>query len=171
MGHQGKTVRHAPRKPRRKVARRAGPGTWSRAGRFFSWLLMMVLGWFHPATAQQAAKRRQQPPPPPPPAAGAQGTATGPWPGQGDPEVEKFRKRIMWRESGNNYRIADPSRRWFGAYQFAMSASNTAAKRMKRPDLVGKPANQWTPEEQDAAFYVMYDRGKGKRYWRVGKKK
>lgn len=92
----------------------------------------------------------------------------GPWPGQGDPEVERVRKCILRREGGADYRIADPSNRWFGAYQFQLSTSNEAARRMKRPDLVGVPANRWSPADQDAAFYVIYDRGRGRKHWAGG---
>lgn len=95
-------------------------------------------------------------------------TQTGPWPGQGDPEVERVRKCIMGREGGADYGIADPSRHWFGAYQFHLNTSNEAARRMKRPDLVGVPANRWSPADQDAAFYVIYDRGRGRQHWAGG---
>jgi hypothetical protein len=91
------------------------------------------------------------------------------WPGQGHPSVEKVRKCIMQREAGGNYRAVDPSRHWFGAYQFSMSASNTAARRMGRKDLIGVPASKWAPADQDAAFYVIYDHGRGKRAWRGGR--
>ena len=87
------------------------------------------------------------------------------WPGQGDPKVEKVRKCIRHRESRGNYKVVDKGGRWFGAYQFDPNTSNTAAKMMKRPDLVGVPANKWTRKEQDAAFYLIYNRGKGKKHF------
>ncbi len=91
------------------------------------------------------------------------------WPGQGQPAVEKVRLCIMEREAGGDYRAVDPSHHWFGAYQFSRSASNKAARRMGRKDLIGVPANQWAPADQDAAFYVIYDLGRGKRAWRGGR--
>jgi hypothetical protein len=90
------------------------------------------------------------------------------WPGQGDPAVERARQCILDREGGSDYQAVDPSHRWFGAYQFHLRTSNFAARKMHRPDLVGVPANQWAPEDQDAAFYLVYDRGRGKRHWAGG---
>jgi hypothetical protein len=87
------------------------------------------------------------------------------WPGQGNPKVERVRNCIRNRESRGNYKIADKGGRWFGAYQFDINTSNTAAKRMRRPDLVGVPANKWTSREQDVAFYVIYDEGDGKSHF------
>lgn len=93
------------------------------------------------------------------------GKTTRKWPGQGDPEVERARKCIRHRESRGCYKVVDKSRRWFGAYQFAIVTSNTAAKIMNRPDLVGITANKWTRAEQDAAFYLIYDEGHGKKHF------
>lgn len=93
------------------------------------------------------------------------------WPGQGDPKVEKVRKCIRHRESRGNYKVVDKGHRWFGAYQFDPITSNTAAKMMKRPDLVGVFANKWTRKEQDAAFYLVYNRGKGKKHFYHPEKK
>lgn len=91
------------------------------------------------------------------------------WPGQGEPEVERIRKCILKRESEGNYAAVDRDRRWFGGYQFEQPTSDTAARRMKRPDLVGIPANQWAPADQDAAFYLIYDRGRGSKHWAGGR--
>ncbi len=91
------------------------------------------------------------------------------WPGQGEPEVERVRRCIVQREAGGDYTAVDPSRRWFGAYQFARKTSDTAARRMKRTDLVGITADHWSPEDQDAAFYVIYNRGRGKKHWEKGR--
>lgn len=107
--------------------------------------------------------------------AGAQPAAARPaaparrWPGQGDPAVEKARLCILQREAGGDYTAVDPRGRWFGAYQFRRSMANAAARRMRRPDLVGVAANRWRPEDQDAAFYVIYDRGRGRKAWAGGR--
>lgn len=87
------------------------------------------------------------------------------WPGQGDAKVERARKCVRNRESRGNYRIADKKGKWFGAYQLSIQTSNTAAKKMNRKDLVGVPANKWSRSEQDAAFYIIYNRGFGKRHF------
>lgn len=91
------------------------------------------------------------------------------WPGQGNPDVERVRKCILQRESGGNYHAVDPKRRWFGAYQFEPPTSDAAAKRMKRPDLVGVTADLWKPADQDAAFYLIYDNGRGRAHWAGGR--
>lgn len=93
------------------------------------------------------------------------------WPGQGDPAVEAARRRILARESRGNYAVVDRSRRWFGAYQMSRATSDHAARRMDRLDLLGRPAHEWSPEDQDAAFYVLYDRGRGARHWHHGTRK
>jgi hypothetical protein len=79
--------------------------------------------------------------------------------------VEKARRFILDREAGGDYTAEDSKHRWFGGYQFHLKTSNSAAERMDRPDLIDIPANQWTPDEQDAAFYLIYDRGRGRKHW------
>ena len=93
---------------------------------------------------------------------------TGPWPGQGDPRVERARRCILERESRGDYTATDRTRRWFGGYQFQLRVSNLAARRMKRPELIGLPASQWSPADQDAAFYLIYNRGRGRKHWAGG---
>ena len=90
------------------------------------------------------------------------------WPGQGEPAVEKVRRHLLAREAGGNYAAVDRLGRCFGGYQFQRGTSNRAAHRMQRPDLVGVTANLWTREDQDAAFYVIYDRGRGRQHWAHG---
>lgn len=87
------------------------------------------------------------------------------WPGQGDPKVEKARKCILRRESMGDYQIKSRNDRWYGAYQFNVKTSNVAARLMNRPELIGVPANQWSMEDQDAAFYLIFDNGKGRHHW------
>jgi hypothetical protein len=83
--------------------------------------------------------------------------------------VERVRRCILDRETGGDYEAVDPTRTLFGAYQFQQRTADTAARRMHRPDLVGVPANQWPPEDQDAAFYLIYNRGKGRTHWFGGR--
>jgi len=92
------------------------------------------------------------------------------WPGQGDPQVERARRGILRRESGGNYRAVDPTGTWFGGYQLHLHTSNGVARRMQRPDLVGVPASRWPRADQDAAFYLLYDRGRGRRHWFTGRR-
>lgn len=137
-------------------------------------LLKALLGVFTllvPAAAQVAAPPASQATPSPlanPPQVQEGGPAHH-WPGEGDPMVEKVRRHIIKRESGGNYQAVDCRHRWFGAYQFQKSSSDLAARRMERPELVGVTADQWSPADQDGAFYVVYNQGRGKRFWHVGR--
>jgi hypothetical protein len=83
--------------------------------------------------------------------------------------VERVRRCILAREGGGDYAAVDPRKRWFGGYQFQLRTSDAAARRMKRPDLVGVTANLWSEEDQDAAFYLIYNRGRGKKHWSGGR--
>ena len=142
-------------------------------------LLLAVLGFltlFPPAFAQNPQPAPAQTLPAAPLTTAAEGAGparprprTGPWPGQGDPAVEKVRRCILARESGGDYSVADPTRRWFGGYQFQLRISDLAARRMRRPELIGLPASEWSPLDQDAAFYLIYDRGRGRRHWAGGR--
>jgi len=75
------------------------------------------------------------------------------------------RRCVLKREAGGDYSAVDPSGTWFGGYQLQMHTSNVAALRMRRPDLVGVSADQWSRAEQDAAFYLIYNRGAGRKHW------
>ena len=91
------------------------------------------------------------------------------WPGQGDPAVERARLCIIQREAGGDYSAVDPTGTWFGAYQLQLRTSAFAARRMHRPELARVPANRWSAADQDAAFYVVYDRGRGRHHWFGGR--
>jgi hypothetical protein len=81
------------------------------------------------------------------------------------PRHESTRRCIVRRESGGNYRISSPGGRYRGAYQFNPGLARTAAKRMGRSDLVGRPINTWSRFEQDKAFWVIWDHGRGRGHW------
>jgi len=130
-------------------------------GPFLPWVVAAALQLGSPALPPAPAGTSVAP------SEGGTGTSALRWPGQGHPTVEAARHRIMKRESRGDYTVADRSRRWFGAYQLSQATANAAARRMDRPDLVDLPANAWTPEEQDAAFYVLYDNGKGAGHWHL----
>jgi hypothetical protein len=84
-----------------------------------------------------------------------------------NPRWENVRKCIVFRESRGNYRVKNKHSTASGAYQFLISTSNGVAKTMKRRDLVGKRAGTWTREEQDRAFWTLFNNGKGKGHWRL----
>ena len=66
---------------------------------------------------------------------------------------EPFRKCVMARESGGNYKVDGP---WgSGAYQFVQISWNTAMKRANKPEWVGVRPNKAPPAYQDEAFWIM----------------
>ena len=75
---------------------------------------------------------------------------------------EGFRKCVMARESGGNYKV---NGKWgSGAYQLIMSTSDVAAKRAGFPEWVGTRAYEMPPYVQDALFWVLanpYPKRKG----------
>jgi hypothetical protein len=82
-----------------------------------------------------------------------------------DARYESTRKCIVRKESGGNYRIASRSGTYKGAYQFNSSLARSTARRMGRSDLVNKPFNQWSRFDQDKAFWVVWNHGKGRSNW------
>ena len=72
---------------------------------------------------------------------------------------------IMRKESGGNYRAVSPSGTYHGAYQFSRPTGDATAKRMGRPDLVGTPVSQWSPADQDQAFWTLWAGGAGRSNW------
>jgi hypothetical protein len=82
------------------------------------------------------------------------------------PRFERTRRCIVRRESGGNYRISSPSGRYRGAYQFNAGLARATARKMGRTDLVGKPINRWSRFEQDKAFWVVWNHGRGAGHWR-----
>lgn len=81
------------------------------------------------------------------------------------PRHESTRRCIVRRESGGNYRITSPGGRYRGAYQFNAGLARAAARKMGRSDLVGRPINTWSRFEQDKAFWVIWNHGRGRGHW------
>lgn len=84
-------------------------------------------------------------------------------------KYEGFRKCVMARESGGNYKS---NGRWgSGGYQFVQSSWNTAMERANMPEWIGVRPHKAPPYVQDAAFWVManpYPKKKGlhgKHHW------
>jgi hypothetical protein len=67
-----------------------------------------------------------------------------------------FLECVKQRESGGDYGAYNPSGA-AGAYQMLLSTSNTVARWMGRPDLIGVGANNWSPADQDAGALVLYE--------------
>ena len=81
------------------------------------------------------------------------------------PRHERTRKCIVRKESGGNYRIASRTGKYRGAYQFNANLARHTAKKMGRPDLARKPINRWSRFEQDKAFWVVWNKGRGRGHW------
>jgi hypothetical protein len=79
---------------------------------------------------------------------------------------ERTRRCIVRRESGGNYRIASPGGRYRGAYQFNAGLARATAYKMGRRDLAWKPISSWSRFEQDKAFWVVWNHGRGASHWR-----
>jgi murein DD-endopeptidase MepM/ murein hydrolase activator NlpD len=79
---------------------------------------------------------------------------------------ERTRRCIVRRESGGNYRISSPGGRYRGAYQFNAGLARATARKMGRKDLAGKPISSWSRFEQDKAFWVVWNHGRGAGHWR-----
>ena len=82
-----------------------------------------------------------------------------------DRGYESTRQCIVNKESGGNYSVVSSNGMWHGAYQFTVETSTAAAQRMGRSDLVGVPASQWAPADQDAAFWTIWNHGAGRGNW------
>lgn len=82
-----------------------------------------------------------------------------------NPRYERTRKCIVRKESGGNYRIASRTGKYQGAYQFGSPLARAAAIKMGRKDLVGKPIRTWSRFDQDKAFWVIWNNGKGASHW------
>jgi hypothetical protein len=78
---------------------------------------------------------------------------------------ERTRRCIVRKESGGNYRIASRTGKYQGAYQFNAYLANATARKMGRRDLVGKPMRRWSRFEQDKAFWLVWNNGRGRSHW------
>lgn len=81
------------------------------------------------------------------------------------PRHERTRKCIVRKESGGNYRIASRTGKYRGAYQFNANLARHTARKMGRSDLARKPFNRWSRFEQDKAFWVVWNHGRGRGHW------
>ena len=77
-------------------------------------------------------------------------------------KFEGFRKCVMARESGGNYKIDG---KWgSGAYQFIQSTWDSAMKQADMPEWVGVRPHKAPPHVQDEAFWIKanpYPKRKG----------
>jgi hypothetical protein len=66
---------------------------------------------------------------------------------------ESYRKCVMARESGGNYKADGPY--GSGAYQFIQSTWDEAMRRARKPEWVGVRPHKAPPAYQDEAFFLM----------------
>ena len=78
---------------------------------------------------------------------------------------EATRRCIVRKESGGNYRVASSSGRYRGAYQFNSNLARSTARRMGRSDLVNRRFNTWSRFDQDKAFWIVWNHGRGRGHW------
>lgn len=92
------------------------------------------------------------------------------WKGKGyDPRWENVRKCIVKRESHGVYTVKNRYSSAMGAYQFLDKSWRVPlAKKLKKNNLKHVPIRRWSVFDQDHAFWVAFNHGKGKRHWRGG---
>ena len=88
---------------------------------------------------------------------------------------ENIRKCIMYRESRYNYNAANRTSSARGAYQFLDRSWRTSLTHMLMPEhkdrknevkaLRNKPIHEWSRYWQDAAFWVAWRKGEGRKHW------
>lgn len=66
---------------------------------------------------------------------------------------EPYRKCVMARESGGNYKADGPY--GSGAFQFIQSTFDEAMRRARKPEWVGVRPHKAPPYVQDEAFWLM----------------
>jgi hypothetical protein len=91
------------------------------------------------------------------------------------PRWEPWRRCVVWRESRDNPRAANPRSSARGLYQFLDRAWRHSLTWMILPEhrdqretvlqLRAKPIHKWPRYWQDAAFWAALDGGKGARHW------
>jgi hypothetical protein len=113
-----------------------------------------------PAAAAPTTTSTTTPAPPvPPPPPNYPGT-----PGVSPHHDDPFLTCVRARESGGNYGIVNPAGPYLGAYQFLQSTWNVTAAHAGRGNLVGVPANQASPYDQDEMAWALYQ-WQGKAPW------
>lgn len=112
-------------------------------------------------TPPTTAPQRREVVAPPPPEVSRQGTVTSG--GLGDHPFLVCTRRHE-SDTAGGYRAVSPSGAFRGAYQFHQATWDTVAGWVGRPDLVGVPADQASPADQDLLAYELYKR-EGNRHW------
>jgi hypothetical protein len=90
------------------------------------------------------------------PAAPAASPNYTPAPGQNPHHNDPFLTCVRGRESGGNYSVVNPAGPYLGAYQFLQSTWDSTANHAGRTSLIGVPANQASPNDQDDIAWDLY---------------
>jgi hypothetical protein len=64
-------------------------------------------------------------------------------------------------DTAGGYHAYNPAGPYYGAYQFLRSTWDNVARAMGRDDLVGILPSDASPADQDAAFWALWDDGRG----------
>jgi len=73
-----------------------------------------------------------------------------------DPALNPFLACVVQAESGGHYQAVSPNGLYRGAFQFAQSTWNFAARAAHRPDLIGVPPNQASQADQDTLAVALF---------------
>ncbi len=82
------------------------------------------------------------------------------------PRWESVRKCIVHRESRGNYAARNPYSSAQGAYQFLDNLWRVPlSEKLNKPHLRTIPIYKWSKSDQDRAFWLVWDNGRGKSHW------
>lgn len=81
------------------------------------------------------------------------------------PKWELVRRCIVKRESEGEYYVVSHISSSAGAYQFIKFWRPILARMMGKPHLANVPINHWSRVDQDHAFWIIWNNGKGKSNW------
>lgn len=95
------------------------------------------------------------------------GVQTSAWKGRGyDPRWENVRKCIVHRESRGNYGAKNRYSSAMGAYQFLDRLWRAPlSRKLNKPKLAHVPIRYWSRLDQDKAFWLVWNNGKGRSNW------
>ena len=81
------------------------------------------------------------------------------------PKWELVRRCIVKRESEGQYNVVSHISSSAGAYQFIRFWKPILAKKLGKPHLAYVPINHWSRVDQDHAFWIVWNNGKGRSNW------
>jgi len=81
------------------------------------------------------------------------------------PKWELVRRCIVKRESEGQYDVVSHVSSSAGAYQFIKFWRSILAHRLGKPYLANIPINHWSRVDQDHAFWIIWNNGKGRSNW------